>query len=486
MIARKFFVWILSLVLILLASPVLMAQDEDEEEFFARRLVKEVEVENPVYKPVISLGTGILHFLGDIRNPGKNPLLGDPGFKFNVSTFIGRNNYYRLNFFLMYGNLRGHDFNISRTMQSDLTFLNLDNNGLPIFHNSSFRTEFFEFGISAEYSFGHWFGKTRKFRPFISLGVSPLQFNPKGNTLFGDPNDNTNYYYFWDDGTIRNLPFNHPNAWQANIISFDKEWETDLATADYHGLGRTPQTTVVFPLEAGFDFYLSYRVHLRVATSLHYSLTDLLDNYNKKAAQKYGLTTKGRHDMFMFTNFALSFDLFSDPQMIKIDLLFAELDYDESYYEVMFADQDGDFVFDRFDECPDTPFGVPVDTVGCPFDTDGDGIPDFMDDEPNTPRGSIVDDRGVQISADVLAQMFEKPTAVRREEAKVIPVAPIWTRSITFTPGVVPPKFRSVDRDGDGYISFQELMKAIEQFFDGTLDLTVEEIYELNNFFFSQ
>ncbi len=82
--------------------------------------------------------------------------------------------------------------------------------------------------------------------------------------------------------------------------------------------------------------------------------------------------------------------------------------------------------------------------------------------------------------------MFDSPTAVRREEAKVIPLAPVWTRSITFTPGKIPEKFSNVDLDGDGYISFEELLQSVEQFFDGKLELTVEEIYELNNFFFSQ
>jgi hypothetical protein len=481
MILRRLIFLCFGFALIILTAPVLQAQEEDED-YYEKLLVKEVEVENPVYKPVISVGAGIIHFLGDIKNPGNNPLVGDPGYKINISTFIGKNNYYRLNFFLMYGGTQGHDFNISRAMQIDPTNLSLDGNLDPIYHNSSFKTEFFEFGISAEYGFGHLLGKLKRFKPFISVGVSPIQFSPKGNITNGPGS----YYHFWDDGTIRNLPDTDPNAWQANIINFDKDWETDLSGADYHDLGDLSQTTVVFPLEAGFDFYLSYRVNMRISTSVHYALTDFIDNYNPDVAKRYGLTAKGRNDMFMFTSFSLNFDLFSDPEMIRIDMLFAEMDYDESFYEVMFADQDGDGVFDRFDDCADTPSGVVVDSLGCPFETDGDGIPDFMDDEPNTPKGSVVDDSGVQLSSDVLAQMFEKPTAVRREEAKVIPVAPIWTRSITFAPGVIPEKFRGVDGDGDGYVSFQELLKAIETFFDGTLNLSIEEIYELNNFFFSQ
>lgn len=469
-------------IVLVLSSFVLVAQDFDDEEYYEQLLSKEVEVENPVYKPVLSLGTGVIHNFSDIRYPSSNPLQGNLGYKLNVSTFVGSENYYRLNFFLMYGVVQGHDFNISRTMQSKPEFLKLDAGLNHIYHNSSFRTEFFELGVSIEYGFGHIFGRSKRFQPFVSVGVSPFPYTPKGNIFNGSIDDNQ-YYYFWDDGNIRNMHPNDPNAGSAAIVNFDKEWETDLIRADYHGLGKYSQTNVAFPVEIGFDIYLSYRMSLRVATALHYTLTDLLDNYDSKVAKKYGLTSKGYHDMFLFTNVAFSFDLFSDPEMIKVDMLFAEIDVD---YDVMFADQDMDGVFDRLDECPDTPIGVAVDSVGCPFDTDGDGIPDYLDLEPNTPPGVIVDDKGVQVTQDQLAQMFERPTAVRREDVVLLPPTPIWTRSIAFTPGVIPTKFRRFDTDGDGYISFKELLDAIGEFFDGTIDFTTEDIYELNNYFFSQ
>ena len=57
-------------------------------------------------------------------------------------------------------------------------------------------------------------------------------------------------------------------------------------------------------------------------------------------------------------------------------------------------DSDGDGVPDDEDECPDTPPGVQVDTVGCAVDSDGDGVSDNVDACPNTPEGAIVDNRG--------------------------------------------------------------------------------------------
>lgn len=58
------------------------------------------------------------------------------------------------------------------------------------------------------------------------------------------------------------------------------------------------------------------------------------------------------------------------------------------------GDSDGDTVLDGIDDCPGTPKGVAVDLKGCPSDTDGDTVVNSLDKCPNTPEGSDVDDRG--------------------------------------------------------------------------------------------
>ena len=489
MITKKYSIFCLSVILITISVSKSFSQDIDEE-YYESMLTKEVEVLNPVYKPVIFGGAGIIHFLGDIRYPGSSPLMGKEAYKAGISIPFGKKNNFKWNVFVLFGgSVQGHNFDISRQIQSKPELLSLDNDLNPIYHNSSFKTDFLEIGVSAEYNFGHLFGKNKRFRPFVSVGISPLQIS--GTNTNAIHSDGT-YYHYWDDGTIRNLAQTNPNAFKAEIIKLENNYEQNFATDEYYKKLdldlKYPTTTVVIPIEMGFDFHLSYRMNLRVATSLHYAFTDLLDNFNYDIAKKLDVPNPEKYsgnDMFMFTNFSLNFDLFSDPEMMKVELLFADIT-DAFDYEVMLADQDRDQVFDWLDECPDTPLGVAVDSLGCPFDSDGDGIPDYLDKEPNTPAGAIVDENGVQISPETLAQMFSKPTAVKREEAKMMPIAPIWTRSISFTPGVIPEKFKEVDKDGDGYISFQELMTAIESFFDGSLSLSVEEIYELNNYFFSQ
>ena len=57
-------------------------------------------------------------------------------------------------------------------------------------------------------------------------------------------------------------------------------------------------------------------------------------------------------------------------------------------------DSDGDGVYDNYDQCPDTPNGVAVDSKGCPPDLDGDGVYDYLDKCPTTPKGATVDNRG--------------------------------------------------------------------------------------------
>lgn len=65
-------------------------------------------------------------------------------------------------------------------------------------------------------------------------------------------------------------------------------------------------------------------------------------------------------------------------------------------------DSDGDGIYDKFDDCPNTPTGARVNRQGCPSDADGDGIPDGIDDCPKTPQSAwgMVDIFGCPIDTD--------------------------------------------------------------------------------------
>lgn len=82
------------------------------------------------------------------------------------------------------------------------------------------------------------------------------------------------------------------------------------------------------------------------------------------------------------------------------------------------GDADGDGVPDSKDQCPDTPRGVVVNSVGCPLDSDGDGVPDYKDNCPGTPAGAKVDSRGCQIMADMTIQVTADHFAFDSAELK--------------------------------------------------------------------
>jgi OOP family OmpA-OmpF porin len=158
------------------------------------------------------------------------------------------------------------------------------------------------------------------------------------------------------------------------------------------------------------------------------------------------------------------------------------MEFDES----LFDDEDGDFILDIADRCPGTPYGIEVDSTGCPLDMDLDGVPDYLDDEPYSELGAWVDDRGVTITDEEFDKaMSLRDNAMPRDEVEDY-MTIISGEYRPNTEVTIPEKFQSFDADGDGELSLEELMQAIDQYFDYQQDLDVDEIRQLNDFFFSQ
>jgi hypothetical protein len=433
----------------------------DEEDEFERMLLEEVEVENPVYKPVVAFGVGTLNYLGDVTDFYSGMFGSQPGYKLNVSTFIDNRRNYRLNFFLLYGKLSGNE----------RSFVNLE-------RNLNFESEIINFGLNFEYTFNHFFRSDRRITPFISVGAESFQFNSKADLH----NSQGIPYNYWSDGTIRSLPENSPDAHESIMIQRNYIYETDLRRANLYGMGDYPQISFAVPVDYGLDLKISERVNMRVGSSMHFAFTDLIDNLSSAGNKVKG---RKRNDMFSYSYVTFHLDLFSDAKTIVVERLFLDVDFDYTLIE----DEDNDGVFDFWDNCPNTPAGVAVDEFGCPIDSDGDGVPDFLDLEPNTRPGAFVDESGREITPDQLAIMLGRSsTAINRNEINLHTSATAYRQPGYSYQGYsgIPSKYRFLDRDGDGYISFEELIRAIDIFFDGESVLTVEDIYDLNNFFFSQ
>ncbi|MFW6227023.1 MAG: hypothetical protein ACOC31_02875, partial [Bacteroidota bacterium] len=136
-----FNIWLLLGLLAFTLIPAMAQEDNPWDEF----LEVEVDVENPVYKPVIGFGAGMLNFMGDVKNDYTNPLSGQLGYKINIATFVDRQNLLRANFFFITGALSGYA---------------RDENNLDQAIN--FRTDIFNFGINLEYGFRNFYQQERR------------------------------------------------------------------------------------------------------------------------------------------------------------------------------------------------------------------------------------------------------------------------------------------------------------------------------------
>ena len=141
------------------------------------------------------------------------------------------------------------------------------------------------------------------------------------------------------------------------------------------GLNYTPyfskkisryHTALSFYGEIGAKYLLSDRWSLNLAVAQNLTGQDYVE----------GIKSGNANDVYATFTLGLGYAFFSD------------------------RDSDGDGVLDKYDQCPNTPFGVKVDKFGCPVDSDGDGVADYLDKCPNTPKGVKVDKDGCPIDSD--------------------------------------------------------------------------------------
>lgn len=435
-----------------MAPFILQAQEIDYDSLLQRIDT----VENPVYKPVVSFSYGVLNYRGDVHNSLVSPVIGNTAFAVNIATFVDKKHYFIGNFSYLLGSLSGNSYS-----SEDLS------------QNLNFRSSVSSIGANVEYRFGHLLKKEALLRPYLSLGLGVLTFSAKGDLV--DASGLT--YYYWSDGSIMNVPESLPAGALPLIRDFDYETDLRLREQEDFGLGDYSQKALVLPIGVGSHFRISSRAFFSLGISYNYVLSDMLDNVAYE-----GTSIKGKkgNDSFVFSHLTLHFDLFSDPTTRTVELLFADVEFDP----LLFDDEDGDFVLDVTDRCPGTPYGVEVDSLGCPLDGDMDGVPDYLDQELDTERDAWVDDNGVRVSEEeYLAAMELREHAMPRDE--VDDYLTIISGQYKLDSQLdIPENFQILDTDGDGYLSFEELLLVIDKYFDYQLDL--EEVRQLNEFFFSQ
>jgi len=324
-------------------------------------------------KPKIALGSGRLNFFGDVyEKKFQNPFIGRWGFHLEVSQQL--NNYLQLNFFTLFGKLAATEWDNTR--------------------RANFISEIRSGGINLLFDFGNWVNPKNRVKPFLSLGICGFEFLSK--TDIKDKNGNS--YYYWKDGTIRNMPEDGPDAHNATIIQRDYVYETDIRESNRSLYGRYPERAFAIPIGLGFVAKVTDRVDIKFGYQFFLSNTDYIDGIAKKNGGNK------RSDFFGYTSLTLQYDLLYRkvrlwPERVKEKNLVDFLALDKEDY-------DGDGVRDWDDLCHDTPKGVKVGFDGCPEDMDQDGIPDYRDEEPQSAPGAMVDARGVTVQDDYWVQWY--------------------------------------------------------------------------------
>lgn len=410
-----------------------------------------------MFRPEIGVGAGLITFFGDVNDSyRKNIDVGRIGRSLLITRKV--NDFLNVNFFAMQGVLTGNERTEDR--------------------NLNFKTDILLGGTSFTYNFYHLLKAQKTIMPYVSLGIETFEFNSKGDMY----DSQGRLYHYWSDGSIRNKAENSPTAASSIMLQRDYVYETDLRDLDADQFGQYQQVALALPIDIGIDLKLTHWITMRLGNTFHISFNDLIDNVSSKGTgNRQG---KSGGDKFMYSYFSFRFNLFSIMNQSDDDKKYNMIDFSK-----VNGDEDNDGVLDFSDLCPGTPVGNTVDLNGCPADSDGDGIRDPFDSEINTSSEVfVIDANGVgKTEDDYLNSGVADSLAVTVQESlKKSFGAKKGAKSFESFYVEIPQQFKIFDTDKDGYISPEELSQAFDMFFDFDTNLTINDMYMFQDFFFDQ
>lgn len=425
--------------------------------------------------PVIGAGAGKLNFIGDAGYSRLNqPLQSNAGFQVEIQAHS--DSRISLSAFLLSGTVEGEDRSANRNVNFHASLLN---QGLMLRLNL-YRND-----------------NAGKFlRPFITGGIGYLFF--KNKTDLKDKNGN--YYYYWNDGTIRNLDQTDPNASSAVLLYRDYVYETDLRDANLDGYGKFSQSCLDIPAGAGVNFRISGRCSMDLSAVCHFLSSDYVDGIT--GSGEGGRTGNAKNDRYVYTSFSFRYDLAAAGASGRGHSSFISRDEVKNIdlNALVYEDSDQDGIPDLDDDSSATPANNKVYKNGKPLDTDNDGIPDYRDLEPNSAPDAVVTEEGKTITEEMIEEKF------RRDSLAALPAIIEYVRSYDRltqrNPGVelratqemasrqdkvpIPPIYRRLDTDQNGVITPREISVAIDEYMEKRTPYTVQQFFDLIDFFFSQ
>lgn len=323
-----------------------------------------------VFKPKISLGAGLLSFHGDLyAKHYQAPWTARTGFDLNISQRLYKP--LQLNFNILFGKLGANEW--------------IDN------RQENFQSEIRSGGLSLMYDFGNFIPEKYWIRPWVSVGINSFEFLSKTDLY----DKNGNKYYYWSDGSIKNIDEAAPTASLAVNLNRDYVYESDIRELNKDGFGKYQERAWAFPVGAGALMKITDRVDFKIGFQYYFTTTDYIDGITKNSlGTRSGTKQK---DNFVYTSFALQYDLVLKKKS-KADTLPEDYFDGIDWLAIDNGDYDEDGVRDWDDKCHGTPKGVKVDANGCPFDDDNDGVPNHADDELASPAGFEVNMNGVALT----------------------------------------------------------------------------------------
>ncbi len=420
------------------------------------------------YYPSVGAGVGIVTFKGDLDAHSFAKIRG--GYSVAIEQRLNR--YMDVSLNGLYGKLTDNERSATRNLNFESKIMqgNLD----VLFHLD------------------------REISPYLGVGFGFMKFDPYGDLK--DASGQT--YYYWTKGSVKNMPENDSNSASAIILKPDYKYETRLtdSTTNYK------RSTYTLPISGGIGIRISRHLSAKLGASYYLTFSDWIDNYKS-----------GGNDSYLYANLSFQYH-FSRLFASSDDIEGSEtVGNSQTFSKIDADDADGDGVLDIDDNCPGTPKGVKVNKIGCLEDSDADGVPDYKDKEPNTPAGSNVNSEGVMQTDEMIAKRYAEfnslasgklksyvenqansnvtnitpsngETTTKKEESppkNTAPANPVKTENTTAV-SKVPEKLQLFDKDTNGNISTQEISMAIDGFFEGEPNITVEKINSLIDYFFEQ
>lgn len=325
-----------------------------------------------IFKPKVSLGVGMLSFHGDLyAKHYQAPWTARVGYDLNISQRLLKP--LQLNFNILFGKLGANEWIEGR--------------------QENFQSEIRSGGLSLMYDFGNFIPDKYRIRPWVSVGINSFEFLSKTDLFdrYG------NRYYYWSDGSIKNIDESAPTASLAINLNRDYVYESDIRELNKDGFGQYQERAWAFPVGAGALMKITDRFDLKIGFQYYFTTTDYVDGITKNSLGTRSGTKQ--RDNFVYTSFALQYDLVLKKKG-KGDTLPDDYFDNVDWLAIDNGDYDEDGVRDWDDKCHGTPKGVKVDANGCPFDDDNDGVANHADDELSSPPGFEVNIKGVALTDD--------------------------------------------------------------------------------------